>query len=67
MPKGKIRKLVTDRGFGFIEVEEGKDLFFHSSEMDGVEFSNLSEGQEMEFEMGQDNKGRPNAVKVRPA
>jgi len=66
MTKGKIRKL-TDRGFGFIEIEEGKDLFFHSSAMEGVEFSSLSEGQEVEFEMGQDSKGRPNAVKVRPA
>ncbi|MFC2018438.1 cold-shock protein [Chloroflexota bacterium] len=69
MPKGTIKKLVTDRGFGFIvaESEEGKDLFFHRNDVEGVEFESLSEGQEVEFEMGQDSKGRPNAIKVKPA
>ena len=67
MPKGTIKNLVTDRGFGFIESEEGKDLFFHSNEMEGVEYSSLTKGQEVEFEMAQDRQGRPNAVKVRPA
>ena len=64
MSKGTIRQLM-DRGFGFIKTEEGKDLFFHRNEIEGVEFSSLRAGQEVEFEMGQDSKGRPQAVKVR--
>ena len=66
MPKGTIRQVI-DRGFGFIKTEDGKDLFFHRSELEGVEFNSLKVGLEVEFEMGQDNKGRPQAVKVRLA
>ncbi len=66
MAKGTIAKL-TDRGFGFIKTEEGVDFFFHSNELEGVEFNNLSEGQEVEFEKGQGRDGRPAAVKVRLA
>ena len=64
MTKGTIKKLM-DNGFGFIKIEEGKDLFFHRNEIEGVEFSSLRAGQEVEFEMGQDSKGRQQAVKVR--
>ena len=64
MTKGTIKKLM-DNGFGFIKTEEEKDLFFHRNEIEGVEFSSLRAGQEVEFEMGQDSKGRPQAVKVR--
>ena len=64
MPKGTIARLM-DRGFGFIKTEEGGDLFFHRNELEGVEFNNLSEGQEVEFEKGQGRDGRPAAVKVR--
>ena len=63
MPKGTIRQVI-DRGFRFIKTEEGKDLFFHRNEIEGVEFSSLRAGQGVEFEMGQDKKGRPQAVKV---
>ena len=66
MPKGTIRKLVTDRGFGFIKTEQEEDAFFHRNELQGVEFSSLREGQEVEFEMGEGRDGRPAAVKVRP-
>jgi len=54
-----------DRGFGFIKAEEEKDLFFHRNELEGVEFTSLREGQEVEFEKGQGRNGRPAAVKVR--
>jgi len=64
MSKGTIRRLM-DRGFGFIKAEDETDLFFHRNEIEGVEFSSLRAGQEVEFEMGQDSKGRPQAVKVR--
>ncbi len=66
MAKGTIARLM-DRGFGFIKTEEEGDLFFHRNELEGVEFNNLSEGQEVEFEKGQGRDGRPAAVKVRLA
>ena len=63
MEKGKIARL-TDRGFGFIS-REGveKDLFFHSSELRGVEFNELREGDEVTFEVSESPKG-PNATNV---
>ena len=64
MPKGTIRRLL-DRGYGFIKIEQEEDLFFHSNDLDGVEFRSLSEGQAVEFEKGQGRDGRPAAVKVR--
>ena len=64
MPKGTIRRLM-DRGFGFIKIEGETDLFFHRNDLEGVEFSSLSEGQEVEFEKGQGQDGRPRANKVR--
>ncbi len=64
MNKGTIKNLM-DNGFGFIKREEGKDLFFHRNEIEGVEFTSLRAGQEVEYEMRQDSKGRPQAVKVR--
>ncbi len=64
MAKGTIIRLM-DRGFGFIKTEEGKDLFFHRNDLEGVEFASLNEEQEVEFEKGQGQDGRPKAVKVR--
>ena len=67
MPKGTIKRLTTDRGFGFIQRAEGEDLFFHSIELRGVDFGCLREGQEVEFEVKQRFSGRPQAIKVRLA
>ncbi len=66
MAKGTIAK-VMDRGFGFIKPEEGEDLFFHRNELEGVEFNDLREGQEVEFEKSKGRDGRPAAVKVKLA
>jgi CspA family cold shock protein len=66
MAKGTIRKLISDKGFGFIQAEEGKDLFFHRNELQGVDFSSLKEGQEVEYETGTGRGGRPQATKVKP-
>ncbi len=67
MPKGTIKNLI-DRGFGFIQSESGGgDIFFHRSDLEGVEFNSLRAGQEVEFEKGQDRDGRPAAVKVKLA
>jgi CspA family cold shock protein len=62
MPQGKIKKLVQERGFGFIEGERG-DLFFHHSEA-RVALEELREGQMVEYEIGEGRKG-PCAVSVR--
>jgi CspA family cold shock protein len=64
MPQGKIKKLVSDRGFGFVE-NDRNDLFFHHSEVSGVSFDELREGQVMEYEVGRGSKG-PCAQKIRP-
>ena len=63
MADGKIAR-VTDRSFGFISRDgEDNDLFFHASELVGVEFSELKEGDEVTFEVAEGPKGL-NAVKV---
>jgi CspA family cold shock protein len=67
MAKGIIRRLTTDRGFGFIKRAEGEDLFFHRSELHGVDFGCLREGQEVEFEVKQRFSGHPKALNVRLA
>jgi len=66
--KGTIKRLVSDKGFGFITVEGGddKDLFFHSSALVDVDFNELREGQEVTFETEQSDKG-PRATNVAPA
>jgi CspA family cold shock protein len=64
MAEGKIKKL-TDRGFGFIDVGGGKDLFFHSKSVQGGSFDDLREGQRVTFTEGQGPKG-PCAENVKP-
>lgn len=64
MQEGTIARLITDRRFGFISREgEEKDLFFHSSELKGVEFDELNEGDKVTFEVAEGQKG-PNATKI---
>ncbi len=64
MEKGKIARIM-DKGYGFIAVEgQEKDLFFHSNELQGAEFDDLKEGDEVEFETSDGPKG-PNAVNVK--
>jgi len=63
MAQGTIKKLVTDRGFGFIAGDRD-ELFFHHSEVSGVSFEELHEGQSVEYEIGQGRKG-PCATSVR--
>lgn len=63
MAEGKIKKLVSDKGFGFIEGSNGKDIFFHCSSVDGA-FDTLTEGQRVEYTEGKGQKG-PRAENVR--
>jgi CspA family cold shock protein len=62
--KGKIRKLIRDRGFGFITVEDGKDVFFHRTALAEGDFDALVEGTSVEFDKQMEPKG-PQAVNVR--
>jgi cold shock protein len=64
MPEGTIKKL-TDKGFGFIALPGGKDIFFHSSGLEGVQYEDLHEGQKVSFVEGRGPKG-PRAEQVRP-
>jgi cold shock protein len=63
---GSIKKL-TDKGFGFIVSDEmDKDIFFHSSELQGVSYEDLREGDAVTFEVVKTEKGL-NAVSVAKA
>ncbi len=64
MPKGRIKRLITDRGYGFIRTEQGGDLFFHRNQLRGVEYESLREGQQVEFEVGEGRDGRALATQV---
>ncbi len=67
MPKGTVKKVVSDRGFGFIAAEDGKEYFFHQSGMDtSLNFDNLRGGEAVMFEIEQSQKG-PRANRVRAA
>ena len=63
MPQGVIKKLISDKGFGFIAGDSG-ELFFHHSAVEGVSFETLQEGQKVEFTEGRGPKG-PRADSVR--
>ena len=56
MAEGPIKRL-TDKGFGFIDVGTDKDLFFHSSSLEGVNYDDLREGQKVSFNKAQGQKG----------
>lgn len=56
MAEGTIKKL-TNRGFGFIKTGTDKDLFFHSSSLEGVSFDELREDQRVSFTEGRGPKG----------
>ena len=64
MAEGTIKKL-TDKGFGFIQTDGGTDMFFHSSNLDGVSYDQLFEGQRVTYTDGHGPKG-PRAENVKP-
>ena len=64
MVTGTIKKLVSDRGFGFITADDGKDYFFHRDGLDrSVDFDRLVGGEQVTFEAESSPKGA-RAVRV---
>ncbi len=57
MPSGKVKWFNDSKGYGFIEQESGDDVFVHHSSIQGEGFKTLAEGQAVEFEIEQGQKG----------
>lgn len=67
MATGTLKKVVSDRGFGFIAAEDGKEYFFHRSGLDAtLDFDQLTGGEKVEFQVENSPKG-PRATRVRRA
>ena len=64
MATGTIKRLVRDRGFGFVLGQDGTELFFHRSALQGEGFDTLTEGQAVEFEVEKGAKG-PRAANMK--
>jgi CspA family cold shock protein len=61
---GTVKRLVSEKGFGFVEAADGSEYFFHQSACTGTPFDSLREGQAVTFDTGQGPKG-PRAENVR--
>lgn len=66
MPAGRIKKIIPDRGFGFVRADDGNEVFFHRTELTLADFDRLEEGQVVEFDIVDSPKG-PRARNLRAA
>jgi CspA family cold shock protein len=66
MSKGKVKWFNEKKGFGFIEQEGGGDVFVHFSAIQGDGFKTLTEGQEVEFDVVDGQKGPQASNVVKP-
>lgn len=57
MPEGSVKWFSDQKGYGFIEQENGEDIFVHHSAIIGTGFKTLSEGDRVTFEIGEGKKG----------
>ena len=64
MTTGKIKWFNPAKGYGFIEQEGNKDVFLHVSALEQAGISTLKEGEEIEFEIGE-NRGKENAINIK--
>jgi len=65
MTTGVVKTLVDGHGYGFVSSNAGKDIFFHYSQLEGVEFQSLKEGQSVIYKVGLGEKGLE-AKEIRP-
>ena len=63
--QGTIKRVVRDRGFGFIRSSDAQEVFFHRSSLQQMDFDGLKEGDTVEFEVERGEKGS-RATNVRP-
>ena len=63
MHTGKIKKMVTERGFGFISDTDGRELFFHQNSLVETKFDALNEEQTVSYDVEKSDKG-PRAINV---
>ena len=63
MEQGKVKWFNSEKGFGFIEIDGGEDVFVHFSAIQGDGFKSIEEGQEVEFDIVEGNRG-PQAANV---
>jgi len=64
MATGRVKWFNDSKGFGFIETDDGTDAFVHHSDIQGEGYKSLAEGDAVEFEISQGDKG-PKATNVR--
>ncbi len=57
--QGTIARLVPDRGFGFVNTDDGREFFFHRSALKATDYEELAEGQSVELEVGHDPGDKP--------
>jgi cold shock protein len=57
LAEGTVKWFSNEKGYGFIQQDGGEDVFVHFSEIQGDGYKSLSEGQRVEFEVAQGNKG----------
>lgn len=57
MYTGKIKKLVRERGFGFIDARDGREIFFHRNSLLNIKFESLNDDQAVEFDVQKSHKG----------
>ena len=63
MHTGKVKRVVRERGFGFIADTDGRELFFHQSSLVDTQFDALKEEERVEFEVEKSDKG-PRAINI---
>ncbi len=66
MERGKVKWFNSEKGFGFIERENGDDVFVHFSAIQGEGYKSLEEGQEVTFDLEEGQRG-PQAINVNKA
>lgn len=64
MYKGTVKRIMREKGFGFILAEDGREIFFHRSELQTVDINELEEGDHLEFSVTEGDKG-PKAIDIK--